>query len=137
MEGEDGDLIRVIANLWDRTGTPILVPLTPSLYVPGKLASTETVLVDIGTGFYVEKTPPAAQDFYSRKVEELGRNLQDLEKIVQGKQGNLNVVEDSESSHYLWARLLECRTNGLTILGVVLRQKVIGESSKGGGEGTT
>ncbi len=34
---------------------PILVPLTPSLYVPGKLASTETVLVDIGTGFYVEK----------------------------------------------------------------------------------
>lgn len=36
-------------------GTPILVPLTPSLYVPGKLASTETVLVDIGTGFYVEK----------------------------------------------------------------------------------
>ncbi|KAL2059668.1 hypothetical protein ABVK25_000961 [Lepraria finkii] len=94
-------------------GTPILVPLTPSLYVPGKLASTETVLVDIGTGFYVEKTPPAAQDFYSRKVEELGRNLQDLEKIVQGKQGNLNVVED------------------------ILRQKVIGESSKGGGEGTT
>ncbi|KAL8919668.1 MAG: hypothetical protein Q9172_004890 [Xanthocarpia lactea] len=36
-------------------GKPILVPLTPSLYVPGKLASTETVLVDIGTGFYVEK----------------------------------------------------------------------------------
>lgn len=38
-----------------RTGTPILVPLTPSLYVPGKLASTKTVLVDVGTGFYVEK----------------------------------------------------------------------------------
>ncbi|KAK3176428.1 hypothetical protein OEA41_007751 [Lepraria neglecta] len=113
LEGEDGDLIRAFADLWDRTGTPILVPLTPSLYVSGKLASTETVLVDIGTGFYVEKTPPAARDFYSRKVEELGRNLQDLEKIVQGKQGNLNVVED------------------------VLRQKVIAESSKGGGEGTT
>ncbi|MCJ1273561.1 subunit of tubulin prefoldin [Puttea exsequens] len=94
-------------------GTPILVPLTPSLYVPGKLASTETVLVDIGTGFYVEKTPPAAQDFYKRKVEELGKNLVDLEKIVQGKQGNLTVVED------------------------VLRQKVIAESAKGGGDGGT
>lgn len=78
------------------TGTPILVPLTPSLYVPGKLASTECVLVDIGTGFYVEKTPQAAQGFYKGKVEELGRNLTDLEKIVQGKQGNLNVVEDGE-----------------------------------------
>lgn len=31
------------------------MPLTTSLYVPGKLASTHTVLVDIGTGFYVEK----------------------------------------------------------------------------------
>lgn len=37
------------------TGTPILVPLTPSLYVPGLLGSTSTVLVDVGTGFYVEK----------------------------------------------------------------------------------
>ncbi|CAL8583800.1 subunit of tubulin prefoldin [Xanthoria parietina] len=73
---------------------PILVPLTPSLYVPGTLASTETVLVDIGTGFYVEKTPPAARQFYTAKVEELGKNLKDLETIVQGKQGNLTVVED-------------------------------------------
>lgn len=48
--GEGQRLIR-----WNYTGTPILVPLTPSLYVPGKLASTDTVLVDIGTGFYVEK----------------------------------------------------------------------------------
>ena len=89
-------------------GTPILVPLTPSLYVPGQLASTETVLVDIGTGFYVEKTPAAAQDFYRRKVEELARNLGDLEKIVQGKQQNLGLVED------------------------VLRRKVMEENSKAG-----
>ena len=36
-------------------GKPILVPLTTSLYVPGELADTENVIVDIGTGFYVEK----------------------------------------------------------------------------------
>ena len=59
MEGSSGVFIfrregqRLIR--WKYTGTPILVPLTPSLYVPGKLASTDTVLVDIGTGFYVEK----------------------------------------------------------------------------------
>ncbi|KAL9063404.1 MAG: hypothetical protein Q9161_009474, partial [Pseudevernia consocians] len=94
-------------------GTPILVPLTPSLYVPGKLASTDVVLVDVGTGFYVEKTPQAAREFYSRKVEELGKNLQDLEKIVQEKQGNLSVVED------------------------VLRQKVISESSNSEADGGT
>ena len=42
------------------------------------------------------QTPSAAREFYSRKVEELGRNLLDLEKIVQGKQGNLGVVENGE-----------------------------------------
>lgn len=33
----------------------ILVPLTSSLYVPGKLADVQKVIVDIGTGYYVEK----------------------------------------------------------------------------------
>ena len=44
------------------------------------------------------QTPPAAREFYARKVEELGKNLLDLEKIVQGKQGNLGVVEDGGCS---------------------------------------
>jgi len=41
----------------DRVGIekPILVPLTSSLYVPGTLADTDNVIVDVGTGFYVEK----------------------------------------------------------------------------------
>lgn len=33
----------------------ILVPLTNSLYVRGQLARPDHVIVDIGTGFYVEK----------------------------------------------------------------------------------
>ena len=36
-------------------GKTILVPLTTSLYVPGTMADTENVIVDVGTGFYVEK----------------------------------------------------------------------------------
>lgn len=33
----------------------VLVPLTNSLYVSGELTSTDTVLVDVGTGFMIEK----------------------------------------------------------------------------------
>ena len=39
----------------DKQGDDILVPLTGSLYVKGKLADREKVIVDVGTGFYVEK----------------------------------------------------------------------------------
>lgn len=31
-----------------------MLPLTPSLYVNGNVASTEKVLVDIGTGYFIE-----------------------------------------------------------------------------------
>lgn len=33
----------------------VLVPLTNSLYVRGTLTNAEHVLVDVGTGFYIEK----------------------------------------------------------------------------------
>lgn len=39
----------------DGKGNEILVPLTSSLYVKGQLVDREKVLVDVGTGFYVEK----------------------------------------------------------------------------------
>ncbi|KAL1985153.1 hypothetical protein VTN96DRAFT_8175 [Rasamsonia emersonii] len=75
-------------------GDDILVPLTTSLYVKGKLADREKVIVDVGTGFYVEKTAAKAIEFYNGKVKDLDTNLQDLEKIVQGKSANLRVIED-------------------------------------------
>lgn len=33
----------------------VLVPLTNSLYVRGELSDPTRVIVDVGTGFYVEK----------------------------------------------------------------------------------
>ncbi|KAI9881016.1 MAG: subunit of tubulin prefoldin [Pleopsidium flavum] len=78
----------------ETTSKAILVPLTSSLYVPGALADTDTVIVDVGTGFYVEKSTKNATDFYKRKIEELAISLKDLESIVQGKSNNLRVVED-------------------------------------------
>jgi prefoldin alpha subunit len=82
--------------------------LTTSLYVPGTLAngpesdspsskaSDPTVLVDIGTGFYVEKSPSDGVKFYTGKVEELTKNLLDIEKVVGGKNENLKVIEDGK-----------------------------------------
>jgi prefoldin alpha subunit len=72
----------------------LLVPLTSSLYVPGKLASTSHVLVDVGTGFYVEKTTDDALTFYNGKIEELAGNIKELENVVNGKANNLRMIEE-------------------------------------------
>ena len=39
----------------------MLVPLTASLYASGTLANTNTVLVDVGTGYYIEVREISAQ----------------------------------------------------------------------------
>jgi prefoldin subunit 5 len=46
----------------------VLVPLTGSLFVPGTIKSASRVLVDVGTGFYVEKSPADAADILGKKV---------------------------------------------------------------------
>jgi prefoldin alpha subunit len=82
--------------------TPLLIPLTTSLYVPGTLSapsnntssSQATLLVDIGTGFYLEKTPQEATKFYTGKVDDLQKNLTDIEKLVGNKTESLRMVED-------------------------------------------
>jgi prefoldin alpha subunit len=45
-----------------------MVPITASLYVKGKLATADNVLVDVGTGYFVEKPVPDADDYLKRKV---------------------------------------------------------------------
>jgi len=94
-----------------QTDKPILVPLTNSLYVPGTLADTENVIVDLGTGFYVKKvcyirrcvlicisilvmcqTRPEAQKYYRAKVDDLQTNLDQLQETIAKKQDNMQMV---------------------------------------------
>ncbi|KAK5103838.1 subunit of tubulin prefoldin [Lithohypha guttulata] len=88
--------------------TPLLIPLTTSLYVPARPTKTGTVLVDVGTGYYVSKSTSAATTFYEGKVKDLDKNLSDIERAVGAKNGDLRVVED------------------------VLRGKVLAEQQQGG-----
>lgn len=112
----------------DTGSKSVLVPLTNSLYVKGELSDADTVLVDVGTGFLVEKvghpavpisiaTPltvaqklKAAEQFYESKVDELGNNLKDLETIVQRKQTNARTIEEGIFTSFCFYQPLEALT---------------------------
>jgi hypothetical protein len=49
-------------------GQEMLVPVTEALFVPGTLASSTEVLVDIGTGYFVKKSIPGAVKILDKKV---------------------------------------------------------------------
>ncbi|KAI9032728.1 prefoldin, alpha subunit [Phycomyces nitens] len=70
----------------------ILVPLTSSLYVPGKLSNVEKVIVDVGTGYYIEKSVGDASKFYTDKVNYVKQNLEKLQEAVTGKQNSLRAI---------------------------------------------
>ena len=77
----------------EEDGTEVLIPLTSSLYVPGKLASGGKALVDIGTGFLVEKTAQESSDYCERKVALLRENQEKLADIINEKRRQLGQVE--------------------------------------------
>ncbi|KAF5749860.1 hypothetical protein HS088_TW03G00186 [Tripterygium wilfordii] len=68
-------------------GKKMLVPLTASLYVPGTLEDDEKVLVDIGTGYFVEKTMAEGKDYCSRKIHLLKSNFDQLLELASKKKG--------------------------------------------------
>jgi prefoldin alpha subunit len=98
----------------------ILVPLTASLYVPGRIIDTEKVLVDIGTGklachrsfrrwncshffepfdrfnsgYFVEKNVADAQELLDRKIGIITGNADNLQGVARQKQKNLEVIID-------------------------------------------
>jgi prefoldin alpha subunit len=63
----------------------ILVPLTGSLYVPGRLIEQEKVLVDIGTGYYVNKSVDEAKKYFEKKIKFLTKQMEQLQPIIQNK----------------------------------------------------
>jgi len=74
------------------TGKAMLVPLTNSLYCSGTLGTSETVLVDIGTGYLVEKAPDKAKEFFGRKREFCTDNINKVQQLLAGKRKNLESV---------------------------------------------
>ncbi|XP_045466838.1 prefoldin subunit 5 [Harmonia axyridis] len=65
----------------ENEGKEILVPLTGSMYVPGKLFDTNSVLIDIGTRYYVEKDLEAAKDYFKRKTQFVTEQMEKIQVL--------------------------------------------------------
>ncbi|XP_067314569.1 prefoldin subunit 5 [Pseudorasbora parva] len=66
-------------------GKELLVPLTSSMYVPGKLHDVNHVLVDVGTGYFVEKNVDDGKEFFKRKIDFLTKQIEKIQPALQEK----------------------------------------------------
>ena len=70
----------------------ILVPMTSSLYVPGKCSDVKRVTVEIGANFYVETTIEKAEKFCDRKLEFIKKNMDNIDELIKNKNEQMNAV---------------------------------------------
>ena len=63
-------------------GQSVMVPLTMSLYVPGKIRDPTNVIVELGTGFYVQKPVKKAVEFLDRRADLAGKNAENVYNLV-------------------------------------------------------
>ena len=70
----------------------ILVPMTSSLYIPGKCSDVKRVTVEIGTNFFIETTIDKAEKFCDRKLESIKKNMDNIDELIKNKNEQLNAV---------------------------------------------
>lgn len=70
----------------------ILVPLTASLYVPGTVLDPDYLLVDVGTGYYVEKNKQQAIEFCDKKLVLLRENMNKLGNFINQRRRSLEII---------------------------------------------
>uniref|UniRef100_A0A4W4FVL0 Prefoldin 5 n=1 Tax=Electrophorus electricus TaxID=8005 RepID=A0A4W4FVL0_ELEEL len=56
-----------------------------NMYVPGTLHDVEHVLVDVGTGYFVEKNVEDSKEFFKRKIDFLTKQIEKIQPALQEK----------------------------------------------------
>ncbi|SCU90953.1 LAFA_0F01046g1_1 [Lachancea sp. 'fantastica'] len=71
----------------------LLVPLSGSLYVKGYVKDSQKFTVDVGTGYYVEKTAAEALAFYDKKIAKLNQESVQIQNIIKEKSQSSMAIE--------------------------------------------
>ena len=60
--------------------------------MPGKLVADQKMLVDIGTGYFVEKSSQDTEDFLDRKLRLVDANTQNVTVALQTTSANMEAI---------------------------------------------
>ena len=70
----------------------ILVPMTSSLYIPGKCSDVKKITIEVGGNFFVETNVEKASKFCDRKLETVQKSMDKIDEIIKLKSNQLNAV---------------------------------------------
>ena len=104
---QSAEAVALLATEASGANRDTLVPLTSALYVPARVVPGSQLLVDIGTNFFVGKSPEAARETLLNKARLLKDNTDGLAKVMQAKQQNLEAVNEVLLNRRMQAQALQ------------------------------
>ena len=66
-------------------GKEVMVPLTSSLYVPGRMDDNKNVLIEAGAGYFIEKDTKEATEYCERKSKTLVESYSKVAELINHK----------------------------------------------------
>lgn len=76
-------------------GREIMIPLTESLYAPGKIVEPNKVFVELGAGFFVEKSAKDAIKVLERKGKVVDANSENVLAAAEASSRNVKAVQQA------------------------------------------
>ncbi|CCW65560.1 unnamed protein product [Phytomonas sp. EM1] len=70
----------------------VLVCMTSSLFVKGTVIPSDKVLVDVGTGYFLEKSMEHAKSYFNSRAAQIKESMDSIEKTILVKQKQQNQV---------------------------------------------
>jgi prefoldin alpha subunit len=74
-------------------GRQIMIPLTESLYAPGKMVDANKILVELGAGFFVEKSSKDAIKVLERKQKIVDANSENVLAAAEASSRNVEAIK--------------------------------------------
>jgi len=72
-----------------------MIPLTESLYAPGKIIDPNKILVELGAGFFVEKSAKDAAKVLERKAKVVDANSENVMMAAEATSRNVEAVRQA------------------------------------------
>jgi prefoldin alpha subunit len=81
-----------IRDMTDMKDKEILVPITSSLYIPGKSGDISNVMIEVGANYFVGTNINNAEQFCDRKLEMIKKNTDKIDEMIKTKNNYMNVI---------------------------------------------
>ena len=81
-----------IKDLNNCSNKEILVPITSSLYIPGKCGDIKNVMIEVGANYFVYTNIEKADSFCERKIKIINESMDKIDSIIKTKNDQMNYI---------------------------------------------